>query len=273
MVLTCPNCKSPLIADHISYKCQSGHNFDKSKAGYINLLLPNQKNTLDPGDNKKMIQARELFLNQGYYDTVIEHLNNIIDNLSLASTKKMSFLDLGCGSGYYTRNIAPNDIKLEKIGLDISKHSIETAAKRDKISLYLVASAFNLPISDNSIDLITNIFSPIQLNEVKRILKNSGFLIKVIPGANHMKEIALLVYDSFKPHNTNFKSEIIESEEFELKQVIEINKTIEFDHKNLINLINMTPYKYKFSEDKINNLNQMNVTISFQLLIVKLSNQ
>ena len=270
MILTCPNCKDLLIADTHSLKCQSGHSFDKAKAGYINLLLPNQKKTSDPGDSKQMILAREQFLSDGHYNFLIDTLNLLFESqLKLKSKKKqdLHFLDIGCGSGYYTRQLLQQKT-VRKIGLDISKNSIETASKKDKTSTYLVASAFNIPLTNDSADYILNVFSPLDLNEANRILNEEGNIVKVIPGPEHMKEVAMLVYDTFKPHHTNFKSEVLNHGQFQVIEEIDLTQTITFDDDSIKNLVAMTPYRFKFTSDQFDELSSMNITVSFQILVL-----
>ena len=73
-IVTCPNCKFLLFPFENTFKCQNGHSFDFSKDGYINLLLANQKKKNNPGDNKIMLNARNEFLSQGYYDFLIKNI-------------------------------------------------------------------------------------------------------------------------------------------------------------------------------------------------------
>lgn len=37
-IFSCPVCGKELKFDERSYKCESGHCFDRSKSGYVNLL-------------------------------------------------------------------------------------------------------------------------------------------------------------------------------------------------------------------------------------------
>jgi len=228
MILTCPNCKDLLIADTHSLKCQSGHSFDKAKAGYINLLLPNQKKTSDPGDSKQMILAREQFLSDGHYNFLIDTLNLLFESQLKLKSKK----------------------------------------KQDLHFTYLVASAFNIPLTNDSADYILNVFSPLDLNEANRILNEEGNIVKVIPGPEHMKEVAMLVYDTFKPHHTNFKSEVLNHGQFQVIEEIDLTQTITFDDDSIKNLVAMTPYRFKFTSDQFDELSSMNITVSFQILVL-----
>jgi len=71
-ILICPNCKSALHRSDKVLICENGHSFDVAKEGYVNLLLANRKKSLNPGDNKIMMNAREAFLSIGFYDFLME---------------------------------------------------------------------------------------------------------------------------------------------------------------------------------------------------------
>ena len=75
--------------------CVNGHCFDKAKSGYVNLLPPNRKNSVSPGDNKEMIQSRVRVMNKGYYKPLAEAIGKIFAEFNPASV-----LDAGCGTGY-----------------------------------------------------------------------------------------------------------------------------------------------------------------------------
>ena len=270
-IIICPNCKSLLHQVEKTVRCENGHSFDFSKEGYINLLLANQKKTNNPGDNKTMLNAREAFLATGHYDFLIENIESTINSFDLTSTANdgiIHLLDLGCGTGFYIRNIFKQK-KIKKIGIDISKIGIAKASIKDKDSTYLVGSAFNLPIADNSIDLLLNIFAPIHLEELKRVLKPSGYFIKVIPTGDHMKEVAELVYEEFIPHQSSIQEDLESNAMFQIVKVENVKRTISLAGKDLLNFISMTPYLYKFKQEQLELLKELSVTISFEIIIGK----
>jgi len=272
-IITCPNCKTVLVREDKMYRCINAHSFDISKQGYINLLLSNQKKKQSPGDNKAMITARDLFLHTGHYDFLIDHIDRTSASLELMTSdpsKPHHLLDIGCGTGYYTRHLL-NKYDLIKTGLDISKDGVTKASKKDKDSTYLVGSAFNLPIADNSTDIILNIFSPIDLKEVNRVLKTDGVFIKVIPYGNHMKEVAALVYDSFIPHTSTIETDLDNDTSFTIIDSQQIEKTLTLVDPDIQNLISMTPYLYKFKQEDLEQLKELTVSISFRVIMARTS--
>ena len=272
MILQCPNCQTELSKEANSFSCLKGHHFDVAKEGYVNLLLANQKQTANPGDNAMMINARESFLMEGYYDFIITIIDNYFyDKIEALkrSNEIIEVLDLGSGSGYYTRSLLKAHSSINKTGIDISKIGIAKAAKKDKASNYVVGSINKLPIKTNSVNLALNIFSPLHFLELARVLKQESYLIKVIPGSEHMIEIASLVYDTFRPHPSKLEEELKKHPDFDLLHIEKRNKKIELKKKALIDLITMTPYYYKFSPEKLAALETLTVTFSFTLLFCR----
>ena len=237
-ILICPNCGEKILYMGTHFLCPRKHSFDIAKEGYVNLLLPNQKKSKEPGDDKTMVDARQECLNTGYYQPLRDKICEIID-----CSNTNVILDAGCGTGYYTNSIDSN--KYQICGVDISKYAIKTASKNNKKNLYIVASIFSLPIANESVDLILNVFAPKPKAEFKRILKNNGLIIEVVPGKNHLKELKNIIY----------KNEFLENKEkyafenFKLEQTQRLSYTKSFDNtQNLINLLKMTPYWYNGGE-------------------------
>lgn len=45
-------------------------------------------------------------------------------------------------------------------GIDLSKHALRRAAKREKAAEFAVASVYSLPVADEAVHLLLNCFSP-----------------------------------------------------------------------------------------------------------------
>ena len=266
-MLVCPNCKKPLIKKDRSFVCENRHSFDISKEGYINLLLPNKKNAQIPGDNKEMVNSREEFLNKDYYSVLRDNLLKI--SLKYKPGKSV-ILDCGCGTGYYTsfikKNRGANDTFF---GVDISKFATQKAAKKDKDILFFTASVFDLPIKEESIDLVINIFAPKSPNELMRVLKKGGVILEVLPGEDHLIELKEILYkDNVRKIPFECSCEGFSNEEIiSIKYEIEVNS-----HEDLMNLLAMTPYMYKTKQEDIENLNNIDkikLTIDFRIVVWK----
>ncbi len=270
-ILICPHCKLPLrITENNSYGCENNHQFDIAKEGYVNLLPANQKKSKNPGDSELMIAARRSFLAEGHYDPLLDEISELIQD-EVSKEKATTILDAGCGEGYYTDRLVRN---LEKIapqvyGTDISKYAVRIAAKRYKSVHFFVSSIFNLPVADSSVDLIVSIFAPFQAEEFQRILTSNGALLIVSPAENHMKEIAELVYDEFRPHERTILDKIPDA--FVKVKAERCSFKLELtDNESLVNLLKMTPYYWSASEKQVANfqtIQTISVTCDFNITV------
>ncbi|HEY9544710.1 MAG TPA: methyltransferase domain-containing protein, partial [Solimonas sp.] len=161
--IICPLCRLPLQCDAKTWHCENRHSFDVAREGYVNLLPVQHKNSRDPGDDPKMVQARRDFLQAGHYQPLRDAVLQL-----LAPLNAQSLLDIGCGEGWYTG--AFPQIANEVIGLDIARPAIRLAAKRYPDITWLVGSGALLPLADSSIDIVSNMFTQLHVAEMQRVL-------------------------------------------------------------------------------------------------------
>ena len=273
-ILICPYCKSYLSdSGEKTYACVNKHSFDIAKQGYINLLPVNQKKSKDPGDNEMMIAARRNFLELGFYDPLIESIKNLDSEKLSFETKDIVAFDAGCGEGYYSEKALNNlpGLTTEIWGTDISKYAVKNAAKKYKDNLYFVSSIYNLPIANASTDLILSVFSPIMAEEFKRILSKQGYAIIVSPAPNHLREMAELIYDTFRPHTTNIVEKMTSTFEHHSTK----RSTFKIEIKSaeaLLVLLKMTPYYWSTGIERLENItnkSEISVTCDFNIDIFK----
>lgn len=263
----CPVCDRLLTEDNNSLKCSSNHCFDKSRNGYVNLLVNGGKK--GHGDNKLMLKARRDFLQKGYY----EHLKvNLCSKIRIYSENGISLLDSGCGDGYYTQGIC--DVLCEKdncevYAIDVSKEALKIASKNCKKAKFAVSSAYKLPFENDSFNIITSIFAPLASDEFYRVLKKDGIFITVIPLEKHLYKLKQAVYDN--PYRNEPNSTEING--FSLLDALEIKKEIHLNsNEDIKNLFMMTPYYYKTSvsdQKKLDMLDNLTTETEFQILTYK----
>lgn len=254
MKILCPVCKNKLSMVEHSLQCTNGHNFDIAKQGYINLNMHNSQNT---GDNSEMINARSNFLNKGYYSFLLDEINKHL-------SKDDKLVDLACGEGYYTSKFICED----KVGIDLSKQGLKIASKNDKSTTYLLNSIFHNPLEDNCADKIITIFAPIAKQEIVRLLNDDGSFILVKPDENHLFELKKAIYDN--PYLNEIED--IRIDGMYLDKEIKISNTETLNNEDLQNLFMMTPYyntTSKVDKDKLNNIDNLDVTFSFIIDIYK----
>ena len=190
-MLICPLCQQPLDAQPQGLGCSNNHHFDRARQGYYNLLPVQFKRSQDPGDNTAMVEARQRFLDSGHYQLLADRLAQVAAEMTPAVS---SWLDIGCGEGYYSTRLAAALPGAHGYALDISREAVKRAARRSHNITWLVASMARLPLADASLDLIISVFSPIDWNEAARVLKPGGQVLRLGPGRDHLLELRQQLY-------------------------------------------------------------------------------
>lgn len=263
----CPVCKEKLTELEKIYKCPNGHCFDKSKFGYVNLLQSQKSSAKRHGDDRMMVRARRDFLASGAYSFLLDALCEVCSDFFYDGIK---VLDAGCGEGYYSAGIkVSSDKKVDIYGIDISKDALEFLGKRKHGIPSAVASIFELPLADGSVDAVLNIFSPEADGEFNRVLKKGGYLIRVIPREKHLLGLKTAIYD--KPYLNEMPSAEIEG--FECVYTKQLAGKLCLDSGEMIqNLFRMTPYYYKTGVDdqnKISSLNYLETEAEFEIRVYR----
>lgn len=259
----CPICSAPLSRGERSYICPNGHCYDIAKEGYVNLLPANRKHARDPGDDKEMVAARTRFLDGDHYAPLRDALCRLI-----AARSPETLLDSGCGEGYYTAGVcaalreqAPG---FRAAGVDLSRSALKKAARRDKSAEFAVASVYHLPVADRSADLLLNCFSPLALDEFRRVLRPGGGFLYVVPGAKHLWELKQVLYD--RPYENPEEESPYEG--FAYEDIVPVEFPMALAGQALGDLFRMTPYFWKTPREgaqRLNALERLDVTASFRV--------
>lgn len=264
-------CKTTLLEAPRYFHCLQNHTFDKSREGYINLLLANMKHSKDPGDNKQMIKSRANFLNKGHYAAISQLLNSYVQGKLISTPGPI--IDIGCGNGYYLRNLK-NDFASAStyVGLDISKEAIKIAAKEEKNITWIVSNISQLPFQENSLHGIISIFSPQNFSEFNRIINDEGYLFMISPATHHLYELRERLFDDIKNIANdrflqNTRDDFVVDESIPLQYSIHLSS-----NEDITNLFSMTPYYWRCSAEKrleILSLSSLSLTIDVVLWIFR----
>ena len=264
----CPLCTAPLTRGDKGYRCPAGHSFDLAAAGYTHLLPANRKHSKNPGDDKEMVAARSAFLEKGYYAPLKEALC-AMSLQALDGIPSPALLDSGCGEGYYTaglwQTLTEGGHTPRIAGVDISKFALRRAAKRLPQGEFAVASVYRLPLADESVDLLTNVFSPLAADEFRRVLKPGGKFCYVVPSAHHLWEMKQVLYE--EPYENPVKREDYPG--FVWKGAQQVRYTIRLEEgAHIMALFGMTPYAWKTPREgveRLQKLNSLETRIGFDL--------
>jgi ubiquinone/menaquinone biosynthesis C-methylase UbiE len=110
-----------------------------------------------------------------------------IESLIRNYCKNKLILDLGCGTGFYTRLIKRN--ASYTIGLDLSRKMLKYAQNKSKFNNvdFILADAHQIPLKVESVDVIIclGLFEYVQrrhiIKEIKNVMKRNGFAVIQVP--------------------------------------------------------------------------------------------
>lgn len=273
MPYICPICQSPLI-QHIpskGYYCENKHHFDMAKEGYLNLLPVQHKKSKEPGDSRAMMRSRRNFLEAEYYLPMAKAIAALIDKNRIENPV-IHILDMGCGEGYYSRQIenhCQKSTELDLHGIDIAKNAIFAAAKKQANARFIVASNKRLPYSDNYFDLILRVYAPSNDQEVIRILKPEGLLLTVTPGPRHLWQLKQFIYKKVNEHDITVEL----PDGFEKVESQRLSYTIQPDQTNRLALLQMTPFAWRAKAEMLNNIQRakgLEIETDFILTLAKM---
>jgi 23S rRNA (guanine745-N1)-methyltransferase len=268
-ILTCPICAGALARTDKTYRCPKGHSYDISREGYVHLLPANKKHSADPGDDKAMAAARTRFLDGGWYAPLMDSLCRLVLD---CTPEGGAVLDAGCGEGYYTSgifNVLNSNLDWFSLaGVDLSKSALKKAARRCPGGEFAVASVYHLPVADSSVDLLTDCFAPLALEEYRRALKPGGVFLYVVPAPRHLMEMKTVLYD--RPYEN--PDEATRYEGFSYLDILPVETQMDLSHDALMDLFRMTPYTWKTPREgveRLDALERLTVTAAFRVHVFR----
>lgn len=245
MSLICPICQAALSVADNGVSCPANHRFDRARQGYLNLLPVQHKNSRDPGDNVAMVEARRRFLDGGHYAPLAQRLAELA-----ARYNPQRWLDIGCGEGYYTAQIADALPQADGYALDISREAVKRACKRASQLTWLVASMARVPLSDASCQLLASVFSPLDWQEAKRLLAPGGGLLRMGPTREHLMELRQKLYDEVRDYDDQKHLELI-PEGMRLAHSETLTFNLQLDSSEArADLLAMTPHGWRASAER-----------------------
>jgi 23S rRNA (guanine745-N1)-methyltransferase len=177
-------CRLPLAREGQRLICPRAHSFDVARRGYVNLLQPQDRRSARPGDSAAAVAARRRFLSRGFEAEVTRALGDL---LTLAPGDAL--LEVGCGDGHYVAAFTAR-FGCEGHGVDLSVPALEAAAARHAgLHLVVANGDRSLPYVDASFAVVASITARRNPAEFRRVLRDDGRLLLVIPGPDDLVEL------------------------------------------------------------------------------------
>lgn len=133
-----------------------------------------------------------------------------------------------------------------------------------------MASAYEIPISSNSVDLAIRIYAPSKVEELQRIMAPGGILITVSPGPLHHFALKQQIYDQPRLHPES-EARI---EGFESLHQERLRSQLVLNHsQDISNFLEMTPYAWKFTAEQKQAfaLGGLSCELDFQIEVYRIS--
>jgi 23S rRNA (guanine745-N1)-methyltransferase len=185
------------------------------------------------------------------------------------SKGKLNILDLGCGEGYYLISLKnyldDKKIKANYYGMDVSKDAVKYAGKSNKECIWVVGNNFNIQVPDKSVDCILSVFSPIDINECNRVLKDDGIFVRILPRTEHLIELRNIIYSEV---HLNEKVYTASAEENDYIEEENVTFNIQLNKEEILSLLKMTPHYWKSTpenKEKLENYESLNITIDMRI--------
>ena len=241
MELVCPVCGEILSRGEREYRCENRHSFDIARQGHVNLLIVQQKHSLNPGDTREQVLSRRTFLEGGFYEPIADALCETARELGA----KGPILDVGCGEGYYCTRLA-QALNGELLGLDISKEAVRCAAAKYKGHRWVCGTASHLPVKDGSVGTLTSLFALTLPEEFHRVLASDGLYFQVLAAQDHLLGLKSVIYPELKLKE---KDSVPELAGFERIKSVPVRFTFTVEGEQVRNLLSMTPHVYRISKE------------------------
>lgn len=269
----CPRCGKKIRFHGGGLVCKKEHRFDISAKGYVNLL---QENKVLKGYDKEFFASRYRFLQAGYYSHIMEEVVGTVERLvqeraAQKQTEDENFvvLDAGCGEGYYAAQLSERlGSSGQILAFDISTEAIKQAARSPQPVKWMVADITNIPMKDQSVDCILDVFTPANYKEFVRILKPGGVLVKVVPGASHMSQLRKAAAPLLR--NKSYSNEEVLDyfeKNFAMIGRTLVSKTMEIGKEHLADLVRMTPLLFDVDKSRLDVSGIREITVEAEVLV------
>ncbi|MBC1598605.1 putative RNA methyltransferase [Listeria seeligeri] len=272
-LLACPICAGPFhFEEPNGFICSENHQFDVAKPGYLHLLKQAHKTKYD----QALFESRKKVIASGFFEPLMKWVAEII---AASTAEELVVYDAGCGEGSHLAHVVQllqnNGKQVHAAGLDIAKEGVKQAARDYPGIVWEVADLANCPNQTDTADVILNILSPSNYEEFKRLLLDEGFLIKVVPEANYLRELREFIYMDEKSTYSNDSVTTRLAERLTVENIEQITYMAPIAKDLFADFLEMTPLGWHISEEKKAELlanPPEALTVDLQIIIAKKRN-
>lgn len=260
-LLRCPRCGQVFSLDQHSLMCENRHCYDLSRKGYVNLAPAHDQAAEKYGS--ELFDSRRIVFESGFYLPVVQAIAAM-----LPAAQPLFMLDVGCGEGYYARWLANAFPQASILGLDISRDAITAAARVPSSVNWLVADLKHLPIADHSADVVLDVLTPADYAAFGRVLKPDGSLIKVVPGADYLRQVRHAVAPWLKNGAAYDNTRVLDHlrENAHIIRETEVCITAPLTPEQSSAFLRMTPMTFSVPHEILQTLSLSEITIHMHVL-------
>ena len=225
------------------------------------------------GYDKQFFKSRGEFFAKGYYAHILDAIIKKVSEIKAAAdgsepATQLVLIDAGCGEGYYSSALAGRIEGLQIIAFDIAADAIVCAAKSKENVAWTIADVTNIPVKDGICDILLDVFTPASYKEFGRILKKGGYILKVIPGSNHLKELRKAAREQLK--NKDYSGDDVSDyfeQHYDILSQETLTNTMPIDQETLKTLTEMTPLLFDVDVSRLDLSEISEITVEAQLII------
>jgi len=259
-------CARPLARSDATYRCERGHSFDTARSGYLNLIQPQDRRSLEAGDARETVAGRRALLDGGFGTALQGALIEAVGSLALRRGARV--VDLGCGDGHFLAAVCAH-AGFIGCGIDLSAHAVDSAARRHPDHVWIAANADRrLPLVDGAFNLALSIEGRRPRDELARVLAPTGPLLVALPGANDLVELREAVFGETCAMDGVARVEAELAPRFRLLARRTVQQTRELDRTALARLAAAT---YRWArhreQEALARLDRLSVTTAHDVLV------
>ena len=162
-----------------------------ARSGYVNLLQPQDRRSVEAGDTREAVGSRAALERAGVGEALVGAVRRVMVEWGLPDAAVV--VDLGAGTGYALAAVSSASV-VTAVGIDLSVAAVTHAARHWPGPTWVVANADRrLPLLDGCADLVLSLHARRNPAEVARVLKPEGRLLVAVPAPDDLVELRAFV--------------------------------------------------------------------------------